>query len=258
MMVKKFLTTIVLVVLAGWVGYKLFRNESEISGAPPYGEAESEVPEELDPWAWLRDWERPEGPARVGLQVGHWKNEELPEELSRLKGNTGSSGGGKSEWEVNLAIAEETKMLLEDSPSAGGVVVDLLPATIPPSYWADVFVAIHADGSESSAVSGFKVAPPWRNFTGKAKILSTLIEESYGEATGLRLDSNVSRNMRGYYAFSWWRYTHALHPMTVPVILETGFLTNASDRMLIVDQPVVPAEGIVKGILVFLEQEGLL
>lgn len=223
-----------------------------ISGAPPYGEDESEVPE-LDPYAWIREWTRPEGPARVGLQVGHWKNDELPEELGRLIGNTGSSGGGKSESEVNYAIAEETKKILE----AEGVVVDLLPATVPPRYWADVFVALHADGSTDRSISGYKFAGPWRDFTGKQRTLLQILEPKYEQATGLARDPNISRNMRGYYAFSWWRYQHAIHPMTVGIIAETGFLTNRSDQNLLINTPEIPARAIADGLLEYLRNEGL-
>jgi N-acetylmuramoyl-L-alanine amidase len=64
----------------------------------------------------------------VGLQAGHWLNEEKPAELGRLQ--PGATGGGKQEWEVNLAIVERTKALLE----AAGVEVDLLPTTVPMRY----------------------------------------------------------------------------------------------------------------------------
>ena len=36
------------------------------------------------------DWQRPDGPPRVGLQVGHWKTQELPDELQRIR----ERGGG--------------------------------------------------------------------------------------------------------------------------------------------------------------------
>src|SRR5262245_15422224 len=39
----------------------------------------------------------PPGQPRVGLQAGHWRNEEVPPELGRLQG--GSFGGGKQEWQ---------------------------------------------------------------------------------------------------------------------------------------------------------------
>lgn len=242
----------VLLTLALIVGFML-KSHFSISGAPPYGEAESEVPD-TNPYAWLADWKRPEGPARVGLQVGHWKNEELPEELSKLIGNTGSSGGGKSEWEVNMAIAEKTADILKSQ----GITVDILPATVPVQYWADVFVSIHADGSLDRSVSGYKVAGPWRDWSRNSGRLVASIGEAYDQATQLTKDPNISRNMRGYYAFSFWRYEHAVHPMTTSAILETGFLTNASDRKIIVSKPEISAQGLAEGIIEYLSSQSLL
>lgn len=223
------------------------------TGAPPYGEPESAAPE-LEPYSWLRNWQRPEGPAKVALQVGHWKNNELPEELSRLIGNTGASGGGKTEAEVNLAIAEKTAELLRIQ----GITVELLPATVPPNYWADVFIAIHADGSTSTTTSGYKIAAPWRDFTGTADELVSHLELEYEAATGFSKDPNITRNMRGYYAFSWWRYDHAMHPMSTAAIVETGFLTSPADRKIIVDQPDIPAQALAKGITNYLQERSLL
>ena len=46
------------------------------------------------------NWQRPPGPAHVGVQVGHWKNSEVPDELNGLKTNgSGATGGGKTEKE---------------------------------------------------------------------------------------------------------------------------------------------------------------
>lgn len=201
----------------------------------------------FDPYA---NWKRPDGPLRVGLQVGHWKAAEAPDELERLRANTGTSAAGFTEWEANLKIAEETKKLLEKT----GIVVDLLPATIPPRYWADAFIAIHADGNADTRVSGYKVAAPYRDRTGKAERLSALVAESYERITALPPDPNVTRNMRGYYAFNWRKYEHAVHPMTPAVILETGYLTNARDRALITRNPQRSAEAIAEAAQAFLKQ----
>ncbi len=202
----------------------------------------------------MKDWKRPEGPAKVALQVGHWKTDETPEELHKLRGNTGASGGGKSEWEVNYEIAMQTKKLLEEK----GITVELLPTTITPQYWADVFVAIHADGNADPNKTGYKAASPRRDRTENAQDLLTSIENAYGQATGLTKDPNVTRNMRGYYAFSWWRYDHTVHPMTTSLILETGFLSSPSDRTIIVDQPHIAAKGLAEGIINYLTAEDLL
>jgi len=228
-------------------------NSQQVSGAPPYGASEDSTPN-INFLSWLAHWERPEGPTKVALQVGHWNNEELPEELKKLRGNSGSSGGGKSEWEVNLVIAQEVASILKEE----GIEVEILPATIPPLYWADVFISIHADGSIDTSKRGFKIASPWRDYTGKASNLVRILETSYGETIGWEKDPNISRNMRGYYAFSWWRYEHALHPMTTAAIIETGFLTNASDRRILIESPEIASRAIATGLLTFLEREGLL
>ena len=227
--------------------------DEPISGAPPYGEPESEVPG-YDPFSFTKTWKRPDGPAKVGIQIGHYKNDEVPEELARLKDNTGSQGGGKWEWEVNYEIAHTIAENLERE----GVVVDIIPTTVPPKYWADVFIAIHADGDEDRYKSGYKFAGPWRDYTRKSPKLVEILEKHYEEATGLSKDENISRNMRGYYAFSWWHYEYSVHPMTTAVIAETGFLTNRGDRELLINTPEIPAKAISDAIVEFLRVEGLI
>ncbi|HYE60221.1 MAG TPA: N-acetylmuramoyl-L-alanine amidase [Candidatus Kapabacteria bacterium] len=197
----------------------------------------------------LDTWVRPPGPLRVALQAGHWKAVEAPEEQINLRKNTGASGGGTTEWEVNLSIAEEAKRLLEPY----GILVDVLPTTIPPNYWADVFIAIHADGNTNTGVSGYKVAAPRRDVSGRAEEFAEILSNAYEEHTKLVWDPNISRNMRGYYAFNWRKYDHSLHPKTVAVILETGFLTNPHDRKVIVNHPEKSAAGIAEAVLTFFQ-----
>lgn len=243
---------ILLLLFCGLMAVSLITNHRKITGAPPFPVEPGEDSQAVG--QTFQNWNRPEGPPRVGLQVGHWQNDQVPEELSNLRGNTGASGGGKAEWEVNMAIAEAIKDLLQQR----GVAVDILPTTVPPRYWADVFVAIHADGNTDSSVNGFKFARGWRDVTSKAESLVALLETSYSQTTGMAQDPNISRNMRGYYAFAWWRFEHAVHPMTTAVIAETGFLTNPSDRTIIVDNHKLSAQGIAEGILNFLTEEKLL
>lgn len=189
----------------------------------------------------------PDGPVRVALQAGHWRAAEAPDEQAGLRDN-GTYGGGKAEWEVNLEIARRTARLLE----AEGYLVEVLPTRIPPGYWADLFISIHADGSPSSSVSGYRAAAPRRDATGHAEEFARLLEQSYGEATGLPHYPNVTRRMRGYYAFNSRRYEHALHPMTVGVILETGFLSSPRDRRVIVSEPDRAARGIADAAIRYL------
>jgi hypothetical protein len=196
-------------------------------------------------------WENSEDVPRIGLQVGHWNNHEAPAELASLKGNTGASGGGKTEWEINFAIAERAAQIL----TAKGLEVDLLPAIIPPRYQADAFIAIHADGSLNPDKSGYKMAAPWNDQTGKADSLVAFIEEEYA-STGLEHDyKNITPAMRGYYSFAWWNFEHAVDPSTPSAIVETGFLSSPRDQELLIHNPDVPAEAIAAGILRYLKSQ---
>ncbi len=190
----------------------------------------------------------PSAPLRVALQAGHWKAAEAPDELRGLRNNGGTSGGGKAEWEVNLEIARLTGALLEEA----GYAVDILPATVPEAYRADAFVAIHADGHNDSSVRGFRVGWPRRDATQRASEFAEVLAEAYGEATGIRRLPVATRRMRGYYAFRYTRYRHAIHPSTVGVIIETGFLTSPRDREVIVADQGRAAQGIFDGVTRFL------
>jgi hypothetical protein len=187
-------------------------------------------------------------PWRVGIQAGHWKISELPEEQYRLRGGTGTRWKRVTEVEVNLSIATRVQKQLQ----AAGVIVYLLPATVPEGYDADAFVAIHADDGGGTAASGWKVASPWRSSEASRRLRDAL-GQSYSTATGLPEDRyGVTFNMRGYYGFSWTRFDHAIAATTPAAIIETGFLTSPTDRALIVDSPDRAARGISLGILAFL------
>ena len=190
----------------------------------------------------------PPAPLRVALQAGHWQAAEAPDELRGLRNNGGASGGGKAEWEVNLEIARLAGALLEEA----GYAVDILPATVPEAYRADAFVAIHADGNNDSSVRGFRVGWPRRDATRRASEFAEVLAEAYREATGIRRLPFATRRMRGYYAFRHMRYRHAIHPSTVGVIIETGFLTSPRDREVIVEDPGRAAQGIFDGVTRFL------
>ncbi len=230
--------------------------KSKEYGAPPYTD---DATDSENDYAFYFDeytnWQRPAGPIRIGLQVGHWKNNELPDELVKIKeSGGGTTGKGVPEWEIVLAIAKETKKLLE----VQGYVVDLLPATVPESYWADAFVSIHADGNLNPNVRGYKVAAYQRDRTGVADELAAAIEQAYGDTTGFIKDPNISRNMTRYYAFNSRRYKHSIHPMTPGVIVETGFATNHADVTLLLNSPEIPAKGIADGIIDFIEAQNIL
>ena len=173
----------------------------------------------------------------------------MPDEFGTLSiAGTGTTYNGIDEWEVNLAVAKIVKTKLEDE----GIVVDLLPATISQAYKADAFISIHADGNDDNTVTGFKVGASYYDTSGKAQTLADDIEKTYKATTAMRIDPNVTEDMTQYYVFNSVKYLHTIDPSTPGVIIETGFITNSSDRKIIVDSPEEVATGIVNGILLFL------
>ena len=191
-----------------------------------------------------------DAPWRVGLQVGHLDSALLPDELRRLRTSTGAYAGGIGEVEINRAVAAAVAEILE----AEGVAVELLPATIPPGFDADAFVAIHADGNTNTAVRGYKASPPWYA-SPASRLLVAALRNHYGPATELPEDLNgVTYNMRGYYAFNSWRYRHAIAVTTPAAIFELGYLSNARDRAFLHERPEAAARGLADGLLAYLEQ----
>lgn len=207
---------------------------------------EAQAPAYLTPPPFTAD-QRLMAPWRVGIQAGHWNIDQLPDELARLRTDTGASYRGLEEVDVNLKIA---RLVARDLTRAG-VVVDLLPATVPPGYEADAFIAIHADGG-GPGERGFKVSAPWRA-SDASRLLRDALQRSYGELSGVPSDRyGVTYNMRGYYAFGWYRFEHATAPTTPCAIIEAGYLTSAADRAVIVDDPETPARAIAAGVVLYL------
>ena len=187
--------------------------------------------------------------ARVGLQVGHWQAAELPAELASLRTETGATADGYQEVDLNLQIARQVAALL----TARGITVDLLPATIPPGYTADAFVAIHCDYNNDPAMSGFKLARYGDSASpARDDALLNAIAGTYGTTTGQPTDPHLTRDMLYYYAFNSGAFVHAIAPQTPGVIIELGFLTNASDRALLVGAQPTVATGLAEGIIGYL------
>jgi hypothetical protein len=189
-------------------------------------------------------------PFRVGVQVGRYKNNELPPQLARLVGHTGAYGGGRSELSLNLDVAGRVARLLR----ASGVTVDTLPATVPTGYSADAFVAIHADGADSSSAHGFKISTRWSSSIAlQDAMLVEMLTDAYRAATGLAEDGNVTRNMRGYYAFSPWRPNYRVSNYTPSAIVEMGYMTSPADRAVLFNATDKVASGIANGVTMFLK-----
>jgi N-acetylmuramoyl-L-alanine amidase len=189
-----------------------------------------------------------EGPIRIGIQPGHWRIDELPEELARLRTSTGAAYGSLRELDLNLAVSR----LLVASLTAAGHQAELIPAAIPAGYRADLFVSVHADRADRPDRRGWKLSPPWRP-SRRSSELAEYMSAAFRES-GLPQDFNgITANMRGYFGFSWWRFSNALSPYTPAVLVEMGFMGNEADRLRMRDQPDFYADILLKGIESFLE-----
>lgn len=151
--------------------------------------------------------------------------------------------------DVNLKVAQ----LVADILRQQGVQVDVLPATIPVKYKADAFVAIHADANASSRPRGFKAARSPRSLIpAKDDALVAALYDEYIAATGFPRSTAITNNMLYYYAFASSRVQHSVDGMTPAAIVEIGYLTNPTDRALMLNSTDVVATGIARGIMRFL------
>jgi hypothetical protein len=177
--------------------------------------------------------------ARVGIQAGHWRYWEADYPLNL---EPGTSAGGYTEADVNLAIA----LTLSRRLSVRGVAVDLLPTVVPSGYWASAFVAIHSDAGPSY-VRGFFVDRPPRSPVAQAEAeLAQLIVARHASMTAIPYVRRSTLDSREYYAF------RDVDPYTPSVLIETGCLTNSTDRAIIAGQPGLVADGLAEAIDAFL------
>ncbi len=194
------------------------------------------------------NWERPEGPIKIGIQIGHWIKENPPIELKRIS-KTGAVISSLKEVDINYLIGSEVKNILESK----GYKVELLPAVVPPEYYADAFIAIHANSTDKK-VSGFMISTPFIDYSGKAFKLKDSIIESYSKYTNLQFIDEFTSNMTHYYAFNWSKYKHAIHPKTPAVILEMGNMQNQKDLLILILGYKNVAQGIAEGVDKFIKE----
>lgn len=204
-----------------------------------------------------------EGPWIVAIQPGHWKVEELPDELRRLRNSTGAEYDGLKEADINLRIAQ----ILVELVKAEGWTALLVPATVPPGLRADAFISIHADYGNGVDREGFKLSPPFRPSPASRRLAAAL-ETAFLQATAeekrkpgfssIPTWGNVGPppksptlptvNMRGYFGFNYRRIEHSMSPYTPAVLIELGYLTNPTDRIRLTQFPASYAELILKGL----------
>ncbi|NWJ48151.1 MAG: N-acetylmuramoyl-L-alanine amidase [Chloroflexi bacterium] len=186
----------------------------------------------------------------VALQVGHYQIEQLPDEFASLRSQTGGSGGGIREVDLNLEVTKRVAALL----TAHSITVEILPATVPAGYTADAFVAIHTDASTGASASGYKIARSrFSAIPVTDDALVGNIFNAYGKLTGLGVSDSITRNMTGYYAFNNRRRVNSISKITPAAIIEMGYLTNSSDRNVLLNRQEAVAQGLADGIIKFLD-----
>jgi len=178
-------------------------------------------------------------PKKIGLVAGHWSTNPRKYDPGAV------CPDGLTEVEINLAIAQLVKALLENQ----GYEVDLLEEfdAALDGYQADALVSIHADSCNVPRASGFKVASVLHSALPEEEdSLVKCLREEYQKATGLSFhEHSITYDMTEYHAF------YEIDSQTPGAIIETGFM--AADRQILVDQQDKVAEGIANGIVCFLE-----
>ena len=187
----------------------------------------------------------PQPQLHIGIVAGHSGND---------SGAVCRDANGKvtlTEADVNLKIAE----LVRQKLTAQGFQVDLLNEfdTRLNGYRAVALVSIHNDSCDyiNDQATGFKVAAALdTRDANRAGRLTACLVDRYQRATNLTFHSgSITADMREYHAFS------EIDPNTIAAIIETGFLNL--DREILTTHTDQVADGIVKGILCFVNNENV-
>ncbi len=177
----------------------------------------------------------------VGIVAGHWGSD------------TGAMcPDGLTEVEINLDVAQRVVYILQ----ALGYQADLLEEFDPrlEDYRADALVSIHADScvdypNATPPASGFKVASVEGSLVPEAEArLVACLAQHYAARTEMYFHRNsITPDMTQYHTF------YEIDGRTPGAIIETGFMLK--DRYLLTERPDLMAQGIVDGIICFIEGE---
>lgn len=176
---------------------------------------------------------------RIGLVPGHWGND-----AGAVCQN------GTTEADVNLQIANLVQQRLNSLPN---VQVDLLKEFDPrlQGYQAALLISIHNDSCDyiNEEATGYKVAAALgARDINRATRLAQCLTDRYGRTTALKYHpGSITRDMTEYHAFG------EINQNTPAAIIETGFLFKDYD--ILTQRPDVIADGVVNGILCFLNNE---
>jgi N-acetylmuramoyl-L-alanine amidase len=179
---------------------------------------------------------------RIGIVAGHWGN---GEDVGAVCGN------GATEVDLNYDIALFVRQELEKL----NYTVDLLQEYDPrlSGYHAAALVSIHNDtcAEMGPEASGYKVAAAAgsRDPNLSARLVACL-GSHYGSVTVLPFHpSSITRDMTEYHAFN------EMDPATAAAIIETGFMYL--DYSFLTEHTDLVAQGIVKGVVCFVENESI-
>ena len=207
--------------------------------------------------------------AVVSIDPGHQARANLAKEpvgpgssttKEKVRGGSTGVASRTPEYKITLAIGLKLKPLLE----AKGVKVVMIRETndvnIPNSERAklanqakaQLFVRIHADGSENPATNGISTLHPAKNhwtepIYSESLKAAQIVQEELIKATGAK--DNGLKPRDDITGFNW---------SEVPVILpEVGFLSNPEDDRLLNSEAYQNkiAEGLANGILAYLSQD---
>jgi len=176
----------------------------------------------------------------IGIVSGHWGND-----------SGATCDDGLTEAEVNQTIAT----LVQKSLVNLGYEAEILKEFDSKlnGYKASALVSIHADSCKyiNDEATGFKVATALaRSNRESSTRLASCIRNRYSHITGLPLHStSLTPDMTSYHAFA------EIDINTPAAIIETGFLNL--DRQFLTEHPDLVAQGIINGILCFLNNESI-
>jgi N-acetylmuramoyl-L-alanine amidase len=178
---------------------------------------------------------------RVGIVAGHWGHD------------TGAMcPDGLKEVDINLEIAQRVAYILQ----ALGYQADLLAEFDPrlENYKADALISIHADSCEpypnaTPPASGFKVANAEDSLVPDVEgQLVACMAQCYAARTGMYFHANsITFDMTRYHTF------YEVDDHTPAAIIEAGFMYQ--DRTMLTQRADLVAQGIVDGIVCFIEGE---
>lgn len=242
------------------------KTTEKFSETEPEDQTEEESQEEAE--------SEPEEKLVVAIDPGHqgnWIDMSDTEPLGpgsaemKAKATTGTQGSfsGLAEFELNLEVSlllrselegrgYQVVMTREDNDAA---ISNAERAQLAYEQGGDIYVRIHANGSEDSSVNGALAMVP----SPQNPYVSELADDSYFLAQCI-LDQYCSRARFASQGIQYYDNMSGINWSKIPVmILEMGYMTNQSDDTRMADSQVQQqmAAGIADGIDLYFEQMGM-